>query len=109
MVSRRQAGLASFWRTRVISVVRPTKPVKRGRQVVARPAQRGADAGVECGRLFGWFGVEGGAHHAAALLILGHGRRVLAGARQRQHQLAIAFLAPAVEGQQPVAASMAAV
>jgi hypothetical protein len=79
----------------------PDETGERGRQIVARSMQRGADAGVECGRLFGWFGVEGGAHHAAALLILGERRRVLAGARQRQHQLAVAFLAPAVEGQEP--------
>ena len=71
-----------------------------GRQVVARPAHRGADALEEGGRLAGWFGIELAAQDVTARLILRHGSAELAAARQGQHALAVRLLTPRIHSQQ---------
>ena len=66
-----------------------------------RPLHRGLDLLVQRGRFVGRLDIQFFLQQTPATFVLRQRGRALAGARQRQHQLAVRLLAPRVERKQP--------
>ena len=96
-----QPGVGGCQQAEQISLFALTadKARRRRGQIVARTAAGGADALVEGGGLVLGLGVEGLAERAATGDELSQGGAALSGAGQRQHQVAVRFLAPGVHGE----------